>query len=115
MIREILTYIADKEILTQKSEEVIEINDEIKHIDVAFAIIAIIAMYEYKKCVSNKSKIIGWISYLAVASIAIIHLLPKSLVQLILYCFYVYLRVLFMELDLTSILYLPFVEYMNIH
>ena len=54
-------------------------------IDVAFAIIAIIAMYEYKKCVSNKSKIIGWISYLAVASIAIIHLLPKSLVQLILY------------------------------
>lgn len=48
--------------------------------DVIMAVVAIIAMNEYIKCVSNKSKVISWISYLSVASIAFIHLLPKELI-----------------------------------
>jgi len=51
-------------------------------IDIIMAIVAIIAMNEYIKCVSNKSKVISWISYLMVASIAFIHLLPKDFIVL---------------------------------
>lgn len=46
-------------------------------IDVIIAIMAIIAMYEYAKCASNKDiKVVSWISYLVLASIAIIHYEP---------------------------------------
>lgn len=47
-------------------------------IDVAIAIIAIIAMNEYIKCVSHKTKVISWISYLSVASIALVHVVPTE-------------------------------------
>lgn len=46
-------------------------------IDVLLAIIAIIAMGEYIKCVSKKAKVVSWISYLLAASIALIHILPN--------------------------------------
>ncbi len=46
-------------------------------IDVVIAIIAIIAMYEYTKCATNKDiKIIPWVSYLILACIALIHYSP---------------------------------------
>lgn len=46
-------------------------------VDGIIAIMAIIAMYEYTKCASNKNiKIISWISYLVLACIAIIHYEP---------------------------------------
>lgn len=46
-------------------------------IDVIVAIFAIIAMYEYGKCASNKDiKIVSWIGYLIVASISLIHIIP---------------------------------------
>ncbi len=51
-------------------------------IDIAAAIIAIIAMYEYIKCVSNKTKVISWISYLSVASIALIHIIPINIINI---------------------------------
>ena len=50
-------------------------------IDIAFAIIAIIAMYEYRKCVSNKSNTIAWISYLSVSFIAFIHIIPNNILK----------------------------------
>lgn len=53
-------------------------------IDIAVAIIAIFAMNEYIKCVSNKSKVITWISYLSVASIALIHIIPIDIIKMIL-------------------------------
>lgn len=53
-------------------------------IDIAFAIVAIIAMNEYIKCVSNKTKTISWISYVFVASMALIHLLPQHITEIIL-------------------------------
>lgn len=49
-------------------------------IDSIMAIVAIIAMREYIKCASHKTKIISWISYLSVASIALIHIIPKELI-----------------------------------
>lgn len=59
--------------------------DRIKYLmDVVFAVVAIIAMHEYINCVSNKSKVISWISYLIVASIAIIHLIPAFALHFIL-------------------------------
>lgn len=50
-------------------------------VDIAVAIIAIIAMYEYKKCAANKKiNIISWIGYLIIAGIGVIHFIPfKSL------------------------------------
>lgn len=49
-------------------------------IDVAVAIISIIAMYEYTKCAANKGiKIISWIGYLILASISLIHVIPDGL------------------------------------
>jgi len=46
-------------------------------IDIAIAIIAIIAMYEYTKCAENKEiKIVSWIGYLILASISLIHIVP---------------------------------------
>ncbi len=51
-------------------------------IDVASAIIAIIAMYEYINCVSKKTKVISWISYLSVATIALIHVIPIEYINI---------------------------------
>ena len=48
-------------------------------IDLLCAIIAIIAMNEFIKCASKKVKVISWISYLAVASIALIHIIPANI------------------------------------
>lgn len=52
-------------------------------IDFAFAIIGIIAMNEYIKCASNKVKIISWISYLLVASMAFLHIIPEEIMKII--------------------------------
>jgi phosphatidate cytidylyltransferase len=53
-------------------------------IDVIFAAISIIAMNEYIKCVSQKNvKVISWISYLSVASIALIHVASSSTINLL--------------------------------
>lgn len=51
-------------------------------IDVLCAIIAIIAMYEFIKCASKKTKVISWISYLCVASIALIHIIPANVISM---------------------------------
>ena len=50
-------------------------------IDFIIAIIAIIAMNEYIKCVSHKTKVISWISYLSVATIALIHIIPSEILS----------------------------------
>ena len=45
--------------------------------DVLLAIVAMISMYEYTKCVGSKTvKPIKWVSYLVAALISIIHLIP---------------------------------------
>lgn len=50
--------------------------------DFIFAGIGIIAMYEYIKCASNKVKIISWISYLLVAGICLLHIIPQAIIQI---------------------------------
>ena len=52
-------------------------------IDIAFAIIASIAMYEYTKCVSNKAKVISWIGYLCAICISLIHIIPSGIASYI--------------------------------
>lgn len=51
-------------------------------IDIAFAIIGLIAMNEYIKCVSSKANVISWISYLSIACIGLIHIVPKDIMNL---------------------------------
>lgn len=45
-------------------------------VDIAIAIIALIAMYEYLQAVSNKAKPVKVLSYLSCLPIAIIHIIP---------------------------------------
>lgn len=52
-------------------------------LDVILAAIAIVSMYEYIKCASEKANVISWISYLCVASIAFIHTVPVSVINFI--------------------------------
>lgn len=50
-------------------------------IDIAVAIISVIAMNEYVKCATNKDiKIVSWIGYLILACIALIHVMPQQII-----------------------------------
>ncbi len=49
-------------------------------IDITVAIISIIAMNEYVKCASNKEiKIVSWIGYIILSTIALIHVIPNQI------------------------------------
>ena len=53
-------------------------------IDVIMTIVALISMYEYIKCCSNKDvKVVKWISYLAMIPIAFTHFMPLDLLPTI--------------------------------
>ena len=54
-------------------------------IDIVIAIVAAISMYEYSKCAKNKEiKVVSWLGYLLCVLIATVHLIPASLVPIIL-------------------------------
>lgn len=72
-------------------------------IDVISAIMALIAMNEYIKCVSHKTKVVSWISYLSVASIALIHIIPND--KIIMYLTFgipVLLLILFLHVIISN-------------
>ncbi|MBP3464451.1 MAG: phosphatidate cytidylyltransferase [Clostridia bacterium] len=46
-------------------------------LDVIVAILAVLGIYEYMKCVGNKFKPVSWIGYLAAISIAFLHIIPQ--------------------------------------
>ena len=51
--------------------------------DVLLAIVAMISMYEYTKCVGSKNvKPIRWVSYLVAALISILHLIPFEILPI---------------------------------
>lgn len=53
-------------------------------IDFCVAIIGIIAMHEFIKCAENKDiKVVSWISYLLVAGISLIHVIPIEILSYI--------------------------------
>ena len=52
-------------------------------IDIAFAIVALIAMNEYIKCVSKKAKVISWIGYLCAASLCLLHVVSSNTINFI--------------------------------
>lgn len=52
-------------------------------VDMAIAIISVIAMYEYSKCISKEAKFISWIGYLCAISIAFIHIVPNIVLNTI--------------------------------
>lgn len=72
-------------------------------IDVLMAGVAIVSMYEYIKCVSNKVKVVKWISYLSVASIALIHVIPPELLgKIIPMCLPVLILILFLHVIISN-------------
>lgn len=72
-------------------------------VDIIMALIAIISMNEYIKCVSKKAKIISWISYLSVATIALIHIIPVSIIEICLsFGIPVLLFILFLHVIITN-------------
>lgn len=72
-------------------------------IDVAFAIIALIAMYEYKKCSSNRVKVISWISYLCAISISLLHIIPTQIASFITtFGFPIVLMILFLHVIISN-------------
>ena len=47
-------------------------------IDILFAVVAIIALYEYNHALRSKAKIIQWVGYLACCLIGFIHIIPAE-------------------------------------
>lgn len=50
-------------------------------IDAVIAVIAIIAMYEYSKCISSEAKFISWVGYLLAISIAFMHVVSNAVLN----------------------------------
>lgn len=72
-------------------------------IDIIMACIAIVAMYEYIKCVSKKTKVLSWVSYLSVATIALIHIIPTSIIEMCLnFCIPGLLLILFLHVIVSN-------------
>ncbi len=72
-------------------------------IDLMIAVISIIAMYEYINCVSKKAKVIRWISYLSVASICLLHVIPVDIVnKYVLFVIPTLLLILFLHIIVSN-------------
>lgn len=50
-------------------------------VDAVIAIIAVIAMYEYAKCIEKEAKFISWIGYLVAISIALMHVVSDRILS----------------------------------
>lgn len=50
-------------------------------LDIILAVIAVISMNEYVRCVSKEAKVVSWISYICVASIAFIHVVEIDVIN----------------------------------
>lgn len=50
-------------------------------VDAVIAIIAVIAMYEYAKCIEKEAKFISWIGYLVAISIALMHVVSDRMLS----------------------------------
>ncbi len=50
-------------------------------VDAVVAIIAVMAMYEYAKCISAQAKFIGWVGYLTAIGIAFIHVVSSTVLS----------------------------------
>lgn len=50
-------------------------------LDVVFAVIAIISVHEYMKCMEEKVKPVKWIGYVLAVSISVIHLVPLDMIS----------------------------------
>ena len=72
-------------------------------IDIIFAIIATISMYEYIKCAKEKVKIISWISYVCTLSIACLHIIPTEiLINISIFGIPIILLILFMHVIISN-------------
>lgn len=50
-------------------------------VDVVVALIAMLAMSEYSKCVKSEAKFISWVGYIAAALIAFMHIVPSAVLN----------------------------------
>lgn len=72
-------------------------------IDFLCAGIAGIAMYEFIKCVSKKAKVISWISYFSVACIALIHIIPSGIINMVIpFLIPILLAILFLHVIISN-------------
>lgn len=73
-------------------------------VDIIMAVVALISMNEYIKCVANKDvKVIKWISYLSAILIAFIHVFPLAIyANIIVFCIPVLLLILFFHVIVTD-------------
>lgn len=67
-------------------------------VDIALAIIALLAMNEYLNAVSKVSKPVKWVSYLSCISIAFLHVVPQEYLQTV------------VTLSVPTILFILFVQ-----
>lgn len=49
--------------------------------DIVIAAIAVIAMYEYAKCINQEAKFISWVGYLSAVLIAFMHVVPNMVLN----------------------------------
>lgn len=72
-------------------------------VDIAMAIIAILAMNEYFNAISKVAKPVKWLGYLSCASIATIHLIPETHIEIIYsLAIPILLLVLFLQVIITE-------------
>ena len=72
-------------------------------VDIAMAIIAILAMSEYFNAISKVAKPVKWLGYLSCASIATIHLIPETHIEIIYsLAIPILLLVLFLQVIITE-------------
>lgn len=72
-------------------------------VDIAMAIIALIAVYEYMHAVSKIAKPVKWISYLSCLSIAVIHIIPSQYLGTIGFIAVpIFLLILFLQVIITD-------------
>lgn len=72
-------------------------------IDVAIAIVAIIALHEYFQAFSTKYKPVQWIGYLAAVSICFIHLVTEEqLIRIVTFSIPVVIAILFIQLVIKN-------------
>ena len=72
-------------------------------LDVIMAILAIMGIYEYMKCVAHKFNPVYWIGYVAAASIALLHIIPSNyLIEYLAIAILSLIAVLFMHVVFTD-------------
>lgn len=76
-------------------------------VDVVVAVIAVIAMYEYGKCIQEEARFIGWVGYLSAMLISFMHVVPNMVLNTVItlgvpiLLFVLFLHVIISDMKIT--------------